>query len=516
MVSLHAFVLAAALTGSSDLILLDFSADWCVPCRGMEPTLERLEEGGYPVRRINIDRSPDLARQFGIGPIPCFVLIRDGREVERVVGATSYDRLIQMYHQAGYAAPSPGGGASPAYSNIRGQSPDRQVLPPIHPARPHTVPLANQPPRGNPPFDSVPMTGGRTTAAPPATVPPAATARTVPLAAQSPPTVAHQLALQATVRLQVSDPTGLSKGTGTIIDVHGNEALVLTCGHIFRESQGKGQILVELFAAGTRGPVTGHLLVYECEQRDFALVSIRPDVSVTPMKVATPTYHPRPGESIFSVGCDHGADPTVRVSTISAVDRYVGPPNIEIQGHPVEGRSGGGLFTTDGRIIGICNAADLQEDHGIYAGLPTIHLALEGIGLREIYLAETTRPNPATGGGVVGIPPTTDALTQIGGPVAISPAAQRIPASAQGASALGQSEMICVVRQPDGTSRVVVIKHPSTDLLQHLAAESQQQARPAQPEGSALAKGPATGHVDIAHRSAPAPASPPVVRAQGF
>ena len=70
-----------------------------------------------------------------------------------------------------------------------------------------------------------------------------------PTAAAPRGNAAQQQALEATVRLRVVDATGVSHGTGTIIDVHGDEALVLTCGHIFRESQGRGEIFVELFVA---------------------------------------------------------------------------------------------------------------------------------------------------------------------------------------------------------------------------------------------------------------------------
>ena len=58
---------------------------------------------------------------------------------------------------------------------------------------------------------------------------------------------AVERARAATVRLRVHDGHGYGAGTGTIIDTHGEEALVLTCGHLFRETDGKGKIEVDLF-----------------------------------------------------------------------------------------------------------------------------------------------------------------------------------------------------------------------------------------------------------------------------
>ena len=99
MVSLQVCLLAAALAGTSDSVLLSFTADWCGPCRLMQPTIQRLHDAGFPIREVNIDRNPDLASQFAVRPIPCFILVRDGREVDRVVGEVSYDRLVKMFEQ---------------------------------------------------------------------------------------------------------------------------------------------------------------------------------------------------------------------------------------------------------------------------------------------------------------------------------------------------------------------------------------------------------------------------------
>ena len=88
MVSLEALLVLSALSVSvaGETVLLEFTAAGCIPCRTMEPTVSRLESAGYPVRRVNIEREQRLAARFGIQSVPCFVMLVDGREVDRVVG----------------------------------------------------------------------------------------------------------------------------------------------------------------------------------------------------------------------------------------------------------------------------------------------------------------------------------------------------------------------------------------------------------------------------------------------
>ena len=129
MVSLQAFLLAAALAGSNDTVLLHFTADWCGPCRLMEPTIQRLRDAGYPLRDVNVDQESDLTRQFRVGPIPCCVLVRGGREVDRVVGQASFDRLARMFEPPKDAGTPRGQLVGPSAPNMRGQSPDDHALP---------------------------------------------------------------------------------------------------------------------------------------------------------------------------------------------------------------------------------------------------------------------------------------------------------------------------------------------------------------------------------------------------
>lgn len=450
MSSLQPFVLAAVLCGSGDVTLLDFTASWCGPCRTMEPTIQRLQQDGYAVRPIDVDKNPDLARRFGVGPIPCFVMLSDGREVGRVEGTASYEKLVELYRKAT--------NAGPAQSNpeFRGQSPD---------AAPRSLPTVP----GN---SGTAMTGQNPVGLPAVHQQPNAVPSN--FAHQNPNLNVHQLAMQATVRLKVIDGSGNSFGTGTIIDTHGGEALIVTCGHIFRDSQGKGEIHVDLFAPGAQGPVRGQLVDYEAEDRDIALVAIRPGIEMTPIRVAPPSYRPETGTTVFSIGCDHGADPSIRNSSISAVDRYVGPPNLEIVGQPVVGRSGGGLFTADGLLIGVCNAADPQDDRGIYASLPTIHWQLKHVGLESVYMNnEAMQEDPSRiNSGVQPIVRTEPTNMSPGMPmprgnVAADPMTSLINAR--------DTEVMFILRSknsPNGPAQFIQVNNPSTELLNQLMRES--------------------------------------------
>ena len=158
---------------------------------------------------------------------------------------------------------------------------------------------------------------------------------------------------------------------GTVVDVHGEEALVLTCGHLFRESQGKGRILIDRFDATVVQPTTGSVISYDLDL-DVALVTMKLTRPIQTAKLAPAEYKAQKSEGVFSIGCNHGEAPTVMNGEVNQIDRYLGPPNITASGRPVDGRSGGGLFNRAGQLIGVCNAADPEFDEGIYAATPRI------------------------------------------------------------------------------------------------------------------------------------------------
>jgi hypothetical protein len=200
--------------------------------------------------------------------------------------------------------------------------------------------------------------------------------------------------LAASVRLRIKDADGDSCGTGTIIGSRPGEALVLTCGHIFRDSQGKGRIEVDLFGPHPASRVPGRLVGYDLT-RDVGLVLIQTSLPVSAARVAPPGHTIRPGQLVASVGCNNGDAPSVQWSEVISLDRFVGPPNVEVAGQPIVGRSGGGLFSADGLVIGVCNAADPGQHEGLFAALGSIQAQLDELGLAGLYAPS----RPAAPGG---------------------------------------------------------------------------------------------------------------------
>ena len=102
MLTAQLVTLLLAVSSTGDTVMLDFRADWCGPCRQMDPVVEQLKAAGYPVRQVNIDQQQDLAAKFRVESVPCFVLLVNGHEVDRTVGATAGATLVGMFRKAGY------------------------------------------------------------------------------------------------------------------------------------------------------------------------------------------------------------------------------------------------------------------------------------------------------------------------------------------------------------------------------------------------------------------------------
>jgi thioredoxin 1 len=82
---------------ASGLALVDFSAEWCPPCRRMDPLVEQLagEMPQVAFGRLDVDANPRTAASQGVLGMPTFILYKDGRKVGQVVGAVPKPRLAE-------------------------------------------------------------------------------------------------------------------------------------------------------------------------------------------------------------------------------------------------------------------------------------------------------------------------------------------------------------------------------------------------------------------------------------
>jgi thiol-disulfide isomerase/thioredoxin len=510
---------AAFQQAAAETVLLDFTQAGCGPCAEMEPVLQQLATEGVRIRRVDVQRQPDAARDYRVDSTPTYIVIIDGREWARVAGRTSHAVMVEMLEKAALLARS---------HAPRAQGPRGATVTPValgdssQPAASDAQTLASSSPQEG---RVVPIQDPFAIRTPPeSAAPAAATARG---AASPAPAVDVAHLIAATVRLSVTDPKGKSTGTGVIVDSRNGMALVLTCGHIFRESKGAGPIEISMFAAGPngaelRGAVAGELYTYDLD-RDLALVRFRTESPVTVTPIAPAGTQLEPGAPVTSVGCSHGENPTAWASRITRINRYQGHPNVEAGRAPVEGRSGGGLFNAQGQVIGVCFASDPASDEGLYASLASIHAKLDELQLATVYQSPSVNvagaqappanqlavatpdpaprpepeaiavrgqsPTPAASLALASALPTSGSATAVG-PQGASAAAGTTPDPATAFAGLtpqeqatleeiarrsGGSEVICIIspRSPNGRSDVIKLSGVSPAFIRALAASAE-------------------------------------------
>ncbi|MBR5818306.1 MAG: thioredoxin [Clostridia bacterium] len=80
------------------IVLLDFYAEWCGPCKMLSPVISEIaaERADVKVGKINVDEENALAREYNIYSIPTLVVLKDGKEVKRATGARPKGSILAL------------------------------------------------------------------------------------------------------------------------------------------------------------------------------------------------------------------------------------------------------------------------------------------------------------------------------------------------------------------------------------------------------------------------------------
>ena len=427
LLSFFAAPLNAGSTG--DCIAIEFMSDGNKLCEEMHRTTEQAIREGWVVRRIDTKREPHVSMRWQINTVPTTVLVRNGREIDRILGPIAYPELQRRLS------------AASSVDSVR-SSTDR-----------HRDRVDSESPivRGQTPFDMIPVA---TAIANSSTI--ANSTRALLSNQRDPPSLreANEPARLpsdpqgATVRIRVEEPTqeSVSTGTGTIIDSHNGEALVLTCGHLFRDYQNQAKITVETFLDGQIQSYPATLIDFQANEMDIGLIAFRSNANIPVARLIPKNRSLTEGQRVFSWGCDRGALPSRRDSQINKLNRYAGAANVEVDGEPEVGRSGGGLFDERGELIGVCYAASPVYKEGLYNAAEVVYFELAKLGLQRLFNERTdTQPTPSN-----------PAIAKSNSPPIGPPNSATMP------------EMTVILRGRDGNQEKIEIAQPSPQLLQAL------------------------------------------------
>lgn len=477
-------VLMAAMGGTPDGVVLNFTASWCGPCQQMAPVVSRLQQQGYAIRKVDFDREVDLRRQFGVTSVPTFVVIVRGEERGRFSGAMSESDLRR----------------------IAGSIPEKVAA----------IPVAETKTTGGFKFGS-----SKQIEAPP---PRSALAGKAKVSDSSPIIRANigdpvdstftSEPMKVSVRLKVTDSKGMDWGSGTVIFSEPGQTLILTCGHVFRHFDKQARVDVDLFEGTEYQRLEGEVIKFDLK-KDIGLVLVRTPKVLPVARVASESA--REGDHVFSVGCGGGDPPSKLQHRVTKTTGFV-EDLLECTGTPVSGRSGGGLFSSSGEVVGVCILADPNGRRGLYTGLKSIHDLLRQCGMRSLDAPADTSlasrtfedagrapslPDSVAMGDSAAEPTFADDRpadhleetpmpSTSGRPKTMkSPAGVKLPENAivagpnveslrETLDAAKGAEVVCIIRdpaRPDSASRVVIIHRASERFVADLTGEVEHQVQ---------------------------------------
>ena len=457
-------------------ILLDFSAKWCGPCQQMSPIVSKLERQGFPIRKVDIDQEPALANKYNVESIPCFVLIANGREINRITGATDERQLKSLM----MTLPKQN-----IDDSLVGKSPPNNGK-----TNPDFKPASNKSSEDKKLFPKIPPLFA------------SKNKKTKELPADEPETFRGQdpdrrtradefsrKALAASTRIRVKDGSHVHFGSGTVIDSQPGRAVILTCGHILRDLGKNAVIEVDLFSDENSKPQTviAKIIQFDLEA-DVGLLSIPSQQHLEVVSLAIARDLPEVNDRVFSIGCGGGKLPSVEDHVVTAINGCVGPDNLECTGIPQQGRSGGGLFL-GAEQVGVCILADPNYKRGIYTGMKPVAQLLKKAKLghlapsmssdrNEAFADAAPEQNGITLGNPVGLksrsPSTSNELAELMTAEAILNSGSSGSSSLSGSQDFSGAEIVCIVRPkgPGAISRVVIINQASSRFVDDLLHES--------------------------------------------
>jgi RNA polymerase sigma factor (sigma-70 family) len=237
---------------------------------------------------------------------------------------------------------------------------------------------------------------------------------------------------ETAVRIKIYGERSAGFGSGTIIHSTPDESIILTAAHFFKLSDSGGRavtgfepapldsnagggvasavdgrvppskfplkISVDLFDGRLGGPrpnqvhfretVNGEAVEYDFS-RDVAMVRIKPGYRLPSSPVVPRPWKPESRMKMLTVGCSEGDDATwYTVGYNLMCHPLAGNPDyeaIECTISPKQGRAGGGLFTGDGYLVGVCNYSQPEGNRGLYAAPESVYRLLDRNGLEFIY-----------------------------------------------------------------------------------------------------------------------------------
>ncbi len=86
------------VAGSDKLVVIDFWAEWCGPCRMIGPVIEELAdeyEGKAVIGKCDVDENSDISAKFAIRNIPTILFVKNGEVVDKLVGAVAKDKIVE-------------------------------------------------------------------------------------------------------------------------------------------------------------------------------------------------------------------------------------------------------------------------------------------------------------------------------------------------------------------------------------------------------------------------------------